>query len=116
MEETFRWWLAVEVIGLLALPVAFVLFRRLPDRGYAFAKPLGILITSYFFWLLLSLHVLPNRPGSIVWCLAGLTAVSAVIVRRRGHELREEMRANLPAIIAVEAIFAAVLFAGAHLR
>ena len=56
IAETFRWWLVLEGIGLLALPIALLLFRRLPGRGYAFAKPLGLLLGGYLFWLTLSLH------------------------------------------------------------
>ena len=88
MAETFRWWVVVEVIGLVGLPIAFMVFRRLPDRGYAFAKPLSILLGGYFFWLLLSLHLLPNRPGSVVWCFIFLAVASLLILRRHRDDSR----------------------------
>jgi YYY domain-containing protein len=115
-RETLGWWLAIEVIGLVALPIAFVLFRRLPDRGYAFAKPLGILLGAYVFWLSLSAHVLSNRPGSVVWCYLAIAAVSALIFRSRRTEIIEDLRANRNAIIAVEVIFSLGLFVAAYLR
>src|SRR5947209_3750501 len=116
MAETLRWWLVVEVIGLIGLPIAFVAFRRLPDRGYAFARPLSILVGAYLFWLLLSLHLLPNRPGSIVWCFIGLGAISAVLFRRHRAAMAAELGERWAVILTVEAVFAIVLFAGAHLR
>lgn len=114
--ETLAWWLVVEAVGLLALPIAFVLFRRLPDRGYAFAKPVGILLGGYLFWLALTGHLLPNRPGSIVWVYLALAAVSAVIFRLRREEILDELRQRAHVILAVEVIFTAGLFLAAYLR
>ena len=46
------WLGVVEVMGLLALPLTLALFRGLPDRGYLFAKTLGILVVGLVAWLL----------------------------------------------------------------
>ncbi len=116
MAETLRWWFVLEVMGLVGLPLAFVAFQRLPDRGYAFAKTLTVLLGAYVFWLALSLHVLPNRPGSIVWCFLALAAVSGSVLLRRYRELREAVSERLPVIVAVEAVFTIALFTAAHLR
>jgi YYY domain-containing protein len=116
IAETFAWWLVIEAVGLIALPVAFVLFQRLPGAGYAFAKPLGLLVTGYLFWLALTAHVLPNRPGSIVWVLLLLVAIDVLILRRRGAEIGRALEQRAPLIIAVEAVFFLTFFIGAHLR
>ena len=55
------WWLWMLVIGLAALPLAHHFFRRLPDRGYAIARPLGLLLTSYVLWLGGSFDVIPEE-------------------------------------------------------
>ena len=44
----FRWWLAIMVLGIAATPLAFVFFQKLPDRGYAFVKMLGLLLAELF--------------------------------------------------------------------
>ncbi|HEU0073468.1 MAG TPA: DUF2298 domain-containing protein, partial [Dehalococcoidia bacterium] len=116
IAETFAWWLVIEAVGLVALPIAFVLFQRLPGAGYAFAKPLGLLLTGYLFWLALTAHALPNRPGSIVWVLLALVAVDFLIWRRRGPEIRRGLESRLGLIVAVEAVFFLALFIGAHIR
>ena len=51
MIEAIAWWLAVELIGLAAFPLAFVFFRFLPDRGYSFSKVLGLLLVGYVLWI-----------------------------------------------------------------
>ncbi len=38
MKEFLQWWLGIEAVGLVAFPLAFSFFRRLPDRGFAFSK------------------------------------------------------------------------------
>jgi YYY domain-containing protein len=116
IAETFAWWLVIEAIGLVALPIAFVLFRRLPGAGYAYAKPLGLLLTGYLFWLALTAHLLPNRPGSIVWVLILLVGIDFLIWRRRGSEIRTELESRLGLIVAVEAVFFLALFIGSHIR
>ena len=79
IREAVAWWLAVEVVGLVALPITLLLFRNLLGRGYAFAKPVGLLLGAYLFWLGMEAHLLPNRPGSIVWAFQFVfTSISAV--------------------------------------
>src|SRR3990172_1428662 len=116
IAETFRWWLVLEGIGLLALPIPLLLFRRLPGRGYAFAKPLGLLLGGYLFWMALSLPLLPNRPGSIVWVFLLLAAIDVYLLRRRWQEMRVALTERLGLVVAVEVVFTAALFTAAHLR
>ncbi|MFA4955519.1 MAG: DUF2298 domain-containing protein [Candidatus Methanoperedens sp.] len=46
------WWLVLEIIGFLALPISFYLCRNLKDYGYSVSKPLGLLLTTYFSWII----------------------------------------------------------------
>jgi YYY domain-containing protein len=46
------WWLALEIIGLAALPIAIYLCSELEDAGYAIAKLIGLVLVSYIAWLL----------------------------------------------------------------
>lgn len=52
LTAIITWWLIVQILGLLGLPLTTLLFRSLPDRGYAFSKSLGLLLTGYGAWLL----------------------------------------------------------------
>jgi YYY domain-containing protein len=64
----------------------------------------------------LSLHVMPNRPGTIVWALIALCAVDYLILRRRWREYLEALRERAGLVLAVEVVFLAGLFTAAHIR
>ncbi|MEW5717408.1 MAG: DUF2298 domain-containing protein [Chloroflexota bacterium] len=83
MPEVLTWWLTVELIGLAVLPIAFRYFRNLPDRGYAFIKPLGLLLIAYPFWLLTSLGFLTNTRGAIALVAVCIAALSWLLVASR---------------------------------
>jgi hypothetical protein len=96
------WWLAVVALGWLAFPVAFVALRGLPDKGYALARILSMLLLSYFNWLMASLGWLPNTRGTLLIGLLLLLAGSGLILWRRGAEIVAFVRANLKYIAVVE--------------
>lgn len=50
MIDLIRWYVVVQAVGLAALPLTARAFRGLPDRGYAFARPVGLLAVSALLW------------------------------------------------------------------
>ncbi len=76
MFDALLWWLLIELIGIAVLPVALRFFRNLPDRGYAFIKPLGLLLIAYPFWLLTTLGFLTNTRGAIALVAVGVAAAA----------------------------------------
>lgn len=66
MLEVLTWWVLLELIGLAVWPVAFRFLKHLPDRGYAFCKPLGLVLIAYPYWLLATLGFLDNTRGAVV--------------------------------------------------
>ena len=113
MGAVLAWWLWLEVIGLAALPLAFRFFRRLPDRGYAFARPLGLLLTSYVLWLGATFGLLRNSLGGALASLAlvGLASVVYYLRGRREGEpgLWEWLRGHGRTVLAVELLFAVAM-------
>ncbi|HHX63493.1 MAG TPA: hypothetical protein GX702_01235, partial [Chloroflexi bacterium] len=116
MLNVLIWWLVLQLMGVVALPVTLWLLRFLPDRGYGYARPLGLLFTGYLFWLLVSLKVLPNSTVGIVVALLLVAALSWTIWRRQGPALRAALTERRRIIIATEGIFALALFAFALFR
>ncbi|MBI4299999.1 MAG: hypothetical protein HY677_02605, partial [Chloroflexi bacterium] len=116
MGDVFAWWFWIEALGLVALPPAFLLFRRLPDRGYFFAKPLGLLLLTYLVWLAGSFHLLPNGRGSALLILLVLIAVSLAMLRRCRGELAAHLSRNGPLIIFGEGLFLLLFLLWAAVR
>jgi len=106
----FIWWLMVEILGLVALPLAFRLFRTLPDRGYALSKPLGILLGSYLFWILVSFGFLANKREAIVFVILLGTAISWYLYsssRKEGEEILAFLYRHRKVVLASELLFTA---------
>ncbi len=105
MTDAFIWWLSVEFLGLIALPFTVVLFKKLPDRGYAFGKALSILFVSFLLWLAAYAHILPNSRWAIILIIAVLALGSLVLAIRRRHQIASFISQNRRVIIATEVIF-----------
>jgi YYY domain-containing protein len=112
MLAVFIWWLIIEILGLAALPLAYRLFRNLPDRGYAFARPLGILLTSYVLWIGASFGFLRNSWGGIVFSILVVAVGCWWFYSRENREagLVSFLRGNRRMVIANEALFALAFF------
>ena len=108
----FSWYLLSTVAGLIGLPLAFRFFSRLPGRGVAYARILGLLVVGYIFWLLGSLGLLRNTISSMVFAILLVVAAGLVLLRRRGlAEMAAWLKAEWRAVLAVEILFLAA-FAG----
>ena len=80
-RDIFIWWLTAQAFGLAGLPLTRFLFRALPDRGYAFGKALGLLLTGYLAWLLAMLGLAPFGRGLLVICAVVVGAIGLFITR-----------------------------------
>ncbi|MDE2025711.1 MAG: hypothetical protein KGJ07_04420 [Patescibacteria group bacterium] len=61
------WWGLFFLIGISCLPMTFRLFPKFFDRGYIFAKVIGLMLLSYLLFVLGELHVVAfTRLNSIV--------------------------------------------------
>lgn len=116
MSDALGWWLAVEVIGVLAFPIGYVFLHRLPDRGYAFTKVLGLLLVGYLLWIGAVLGVISNSRGSILLILLGLAVVGVVLWGRRREEIGSFFRERWRYILFVEAMFLVTFLVAAWLR
>ena len=73
------WLLALELLGLIAFPLAFVALRGLADRGYGVSKTLGVLLLAWLSWIGPSLKLVPYQRWWIMLCLGLLIGVSGVV-------------------------------------
>ncbi len=117
MVELLQMWALVEVLGILCLPLAFTVFRNMPDRGWAFSKALSIIVTAFAVWLpLMSLHFLPFSQLFIVGIVLMLVACSGFGFIYMRHAIIEVWRRNRLYVIATEIVFTGMLLLLGWLR
>jgi YYY domain-containing protein len=102
---TLLWLLAIEIVGLLALPLTVALCARFPDRGWGLSKLIGWLLLAYPVWLLASTKLAQfDRTALLVTLAAGAILALGAAVRWREH-YRATLRGALPAIVLSEGVF-----------
>ncbi|MGD1995276.1 MAG: DUF2298 domain-containing protein [Anaerolineae bacterium] len=108
-----RWYFTLQLFGLAALPLTLRLFRRLPGRGYAFARPLGLLAGGWLFWLFSVFGWLPNAAGSVLVALGLLAAFGTALWLRSSEDAF-----SLPwrHVLIVEGLFAVAFIAWCLVR
>jgi YYY domain-containing protein len=73
------WLLSLELLSIAALPITVLVFHGLRDRGYLFAKPLGLLLVSYLSWMAASVTPLSYSRTTILAALALVGIVGGLI-------------------------------------
>ncbi|MEX0760845.1 MAG: DUF2298 domain-containing protein [Dehalococcoidia bacterium] len=103
--ETLKWLFTAELLGLAVAPIVYAAFPNLADRGWGFAKPVGLLLVGFGVWILSYFGILPNSPWA--WWLVTLliAAPGLVFAIRHGPELRRFVRAKWPLLVVGEALF-----------
>ena len=114
--DIILWLLIIEFLGLVAFPFTFVLFPVLKDRGYGFAKPLGLLMLALPVWLLGSMHLSAGPRVMPVLVLVALTIASAMLARRKWPELVDFVRREKVLLLSIEGVFLLLFLGFALLR
>ena len=104
------WFLTVELIYVLTLPISILAFRALPDKGIVLGRCLGLLLVAYLTWIGVNLGWFTYGRESIVVCLLGLTLVSLVLISRRFQYIRDFVRSHWKVLISSEALFILAFF------
>ncbi len=99
------WWLVLELLGLLAAPLVWLAFPRLPDRGYGLAKALGLLAVAWLAWWLAAVRLLPWTRLSLALAVLALAAVAVVTWRRQGAPRRAWLRRQRRHDLECEGLF-----------
>ncbi len=108
--DSFIFWLILEIFNLIGLPIAFRLLKNLPDRGYAFARALGLLLTGYLLWLAGSFGLLHNNLGGTGLAMLAVAGLGLWWqAQHKKDSLRDWLKAHLPYVLTVETLFALAL-------
>jgi len=115
--STLFWWLAVEILGLVALPLTLLVSHHLADGGYTLSKTLGLLVVAYLVWLAASLRLFTNSLPTILGAGLFLGLISFSLLLRWGKDMMTSLSSRKGSIFIGEAIFscAFLLFVGIRL-
>jgi len=105
MVDVLLWYLLIQVTGVLGFLLVFKLLPNLPDRGYGFAKPAGLLVWSFVFWLLCSLHMVQNSQGGIFATFLVAAGLAGWAYYKQKQEIGLWVRTHKKTIFTAEVIF-----------
>ncbi|MDE2776747.1 MAG: DUF2298 domain-containing protein [Chloroflexota bacterium] len=114
----FAWWLWMTLAGAAVFPLCLRLLGGLPDRGYTLARALGLMLTTFIFWLLASFGLLDNSAGSIALSWLILLVFSLALFERFGERdsFANWWRENRGLIVSSELLFIVLFFGWALFR
>ena len=106
--SVIAWLLLLELLGVVAFPIAFVALRGLSDRGYGVSKTLGALLLAWLSWIGPSLKVAPYQRWWIALMLGLLIVVGGLLCWRRRGEMLRFVRERRSLLLTEEALFLAL--------
>ena len=106
------WYGVVQLVGIITFPLCWRIFANLPDRGYAFAKSLGILLAGFMLWFGTSYEVLRNNSLN-AWLVLALLAIVSFSMGLRIFRQEQQgvyclfswVRSKITLILACEILF-----------
>lgn len=114
----FNWWLLVSLAGAAVLPLLIRLLDRLPDRGYTLARPAGLLLVGFVFWLLAILGFVNNSTGSVLlaWLIVIILSCVVYFTSREALKWRDWWHENRTVVLVTEVLFVVLLIGWAVFR
>ena len=103
------WYLALFLLGLLFFPAVFLVFQRLPDRGYPLARFIALLAAAWAVWLLGSLKLAPFTRWTLLLVVIGFRFLNLLLALKYWDEITAFISAHWRSLLAFEGLFA-VLF------
>ena len=76
IEAVLQWWVVLFLLGVIATPVTFRLFRPFFDKGYPFSKIIGLLLVGYSVFVVGTVRIAPFTIPTIISVAIIVTLVS----------------------------------------
>ena len=112
----FSWWSLLLILGLLFLPLTFLLFRNFFDKGYTFSKLIAILFISYTSWLLSSLKILPFNQITVLGVVILWLVINLFLKKKKKINLRSFFKENWKIFLFEELLFLFCLLGWSFVR
>jgi YYY domain-containing protein len=99
------WVVALVVLGVLGLPYVWLAARSLPDRGFALARPVGLLLVTWLVWWGVSLRLFAFTRGTIALAALAVAVGAGVIAVVHRDELGAWARRRWRVLAIEEGVF-----------
>lgn len=103
----FIWYLLVQLLSFMAMPLHFKVLGNLRDKGYGLSKVTGIFIFAWLNWMLVSAGMWKFYQLNMWILLAALGAICFVVYRAISRQVSEFVEVNKKHILFTEIAFLA---------
>jgi len=86
-----KWYIAFFCFGIIGLPLSSWLFKNWQDKGYGFAKLIGLFMVSMASWFLSSIKILPSTTVIIWLVVIGSFAYAIYHLRKQEFKMTKLM-------------------------
>lgn len=100
------WFIVFQIVGQIAFPLTFFIFKPFADRGYIFSKAIGLLLVAWGAWMIASLRFAPFTWWTILGVMVLLLLGSVLLIsKQRWTELLSFVRARWQLLLLEEVLF-----------
>jgi len=100
----WNWYLVVLLLGWMVFPMVRLALKSLPDRGFAFARLIGLLLVAFLAWWAGSLGIAYSRV-TITGVIIALLAVNLILAILQRKGLQDDIKTHWKLFLCVEGIF-----------
>ncbi|RJQ27462.1 hypothetical protein C4577_01375 [Candidatus Parcubacteria bacterium] len=83
-----QWWMAFWIIGSSSLPITSLIFKDFSDKGYIFAKTIGLIFVSYIVFLLSILRIAQFSLETIYFSILIVLFVNILILIKQRSAIK----------------------------
>lgn len=107
MDDLFLWWIFFSIIGWIAFPLCFSLFKNLYTKGYSFSKITGLLIWGYAYWIGNTFGLIGNTRFGAFFVLIIIFSASIFFLYKKHllADFHDWIKSHKKIILFSEAIF-----------
>jgi YYY domain-containing protein len=99
------WGIMLSLLGVVATPYVWLFARALPDRGYAIAKLVGLLLVAWSAWWLASLKFASFSGGAVPLSLLIVASGATAIMVKNRRAFMAWLRRARRLLLLEEALF-----------
>lgn len=99
------WFILLEILTLLFLPISLIIFRGLPDKGFGINKLLSLFVIAYITWIFVYLNILTFTMSSIVLIVVILGAISIRVFYKNKNYIVTTIKNNIKIFVIEDLIF-----------